>query len=279
MHLLPTLSLIIVIIPFYSLLGVEKVYVFQNDGAGYQWQMIYQNVLVAVSGLIYSALSLFLIQKHRVNIQQNFSNTDKKELRWLQYLSIGLGLIWILSIFFDSVIIFSGVVIFVLFIGVFGINQLNIFNTRPGLVAEPAQDSKKAKSKELAIPTSKRYAKSGLSKEMAEQLYSNLNQLMNEESLYKENDLTLTELAKRLGAHPNHLSQAINEKQKKNFYHYINSLRIDEFIRLAALPSSKQYTLLGIAYDCGFNSKSSFNKQFKEQTGKTPSEFLKTINS
>jgi len=118
-----------------------------------------------------------------------------------------------------------------------------------------------------------------LSEEKGGQLYSDLNQLMNEKSLYKENDLTLTELAKRLGVHPNHLSQVINEKEKKNFYHYINSLRIDEFIRLAALPNSKQYTLLGIAYDCGFNSKSSFNKQFKEHTGKTPSEFLKAINT
>lgn len=279
MHFLPTLSLIIVIIPFYSLSGVEKVYVFQNEGEGYHWQMIYQNILVGVSGLIYSALSLFLIQKHRVNIQQNFSNTDKKELRWLQYLSIGLGLIWILSIFFDSVIIFSGVVIFVLFIGFFGINQLNIFNTGLGPDSESAKDGKKEESKELSISTSKRYAKSGLSEEKGAQLYSDLNQLMNEKSLYKENDLTLTELAKRLGVHPNHLSQVINEKEKKNFYHYINSLRIDEFIRLAALPNSKQYTLLGIAYDCGFNSKSSFNKQFKEHTGKTPSEFLKAINT
>ena len=57
------------------------------------------------------------IRNYRRNIQQNFSNTDKKELQWLQYLSIGLGIIWFLVLFSNSVVIFSGVVIFVLFIG------------------------------------------------------------------------------------------------------------------------------------------------------------------
>ena len=99
---------------------------------------------------------------------------------------------------------------------------------------------------------------------------------MNKESLFKNNDLTLTDLAKRLDVHSNYLSQVINEKEQKNFYNYINSLRINEFIRLASLPESKKYTLLSLAYDCGFNSKSTFNKHFKENTGKTPTAYFKS---
>lgn len=280
LHFVPAISLIILAIPFYNLTGAEKIYILDHDGIGYEWYVIYQNFVMFFSGFLYSGYSLYLIRRHQKNIQQKFSNIDKKELQWLQFLAVGLGIIWFLVLFFDSTVIFSWVVIIVLFIGFFGINQLNIFNTIQKPESEKIKLEEKKEPKELSNNTvSKRYAKSGLSKEKAEQLYSGLNQLVNEESLYKNNDLTLTELAKRLNVHPNHLSQVINEKEQKNFYNYINALRIKEFIRLASLPESKQYTLLGLAYQCGFNSKSTFNKQFKEHTGQTPSEFLKSINS
>jgi len=110
---------------------------------------------------------------------------------------------------------------------------------------------------------------------MSAKIYDSLNQLMTKESLFNQNNITLTDLAKHLKIHPNHLSQVINEKEQKIFYHYINGLRIKEFIRLAALPENKKYTLLSLAYECGFNSKSTFNKHFKGNTGKTPTEYFK----
>ena len=280
LHLLPTMSLIFLAIPFYLLSPTEKINVFKNGAEDYGWYVIYQTILMFVSGLTYSIWSLFLIHKHQINIRQNFSNTDKKELLWLQYLSIGLGIIWFLTLFSNNTIIFSGVVVFVLFIGFFGINQLNIFYSKP--IAEIASikegDKENTQTSATRIPVSKRYAKSGLTEETAEQLYTDLNQLMNSESLFNDNDITLTELAKRLQIHPNYLSQVINEKEQKNFYNYINALRIKEFIRLAALPENKKFTLLSLAYQCGFNSKSTFNKHFKENTGKTPSEYFKKKN-
>jgi len=279
-HFIPALVIVILAIPFYSLSAAEKISVFENDGLGFEWSIIIQDLLIVISGLIYCGWSLILIRKHQLNIQQSFFNTEKKELRWLQYLSIGLGIIWLLVIFFDGVIIFSSLVIFVLFIGFFGINQMNIFYPNP--TTEVVNSEKPDKRRESKVPpsvvTTKRYAKSGLNEEMAEQLYSKLNQLMAKESLFNNNDLTLTELAKHLDIHSNYLSQLINEKEQKNFYYYINALRINEFIRLASLPESKKYTLLSLAYDCGFNSKSTFNKHFKENTGKTPTEYFKTQN-
>jgi AraC-like DNA-binding protein len=84
-------------------------------------------------------------------------------------------------------------------------------------------------------------------------------------------------LAKKIKIHPNYLSQVINEKQGKTFFEYINTLRVEEFKRLVALPESKQFTIMSLAYDCGFNSKSSFNKNFKKVTGQSPSEYLAAI--
>ena len=97
---------------------------------------------------------------------------------------------------------------------------------------------------------------------------------MEKEALYKKNDLTLQDLANRLDTHPNYLSQVINEMEHKNFYNYINSLRVKEFIRSASRGETKSYTLLALAFDSGFNSKSTFNKYFKESTGKSPSEYF-----
>jgi AraC-like DNA-binding protein len=277
LHFIPTISLVLLAIPFYSLSGVEKIAVMDNAGEGFLWYVIYHSSLMFISGLGYSIWSLYLIRKHQKNIQHDYSNTDKKELQWLQYLSIGLGIIWFIVLFADDVsLIFTGVVVLVLFIGFFGINQLNIFQTKMVSPSNLIVPENEKIEKTMSLSSSpKRYAKSGLTEEMATKIYANLNELMTKESLFNNNDITLTELAKQLDIHPNHLSQVINEKEQKNFYNYINALRIKEFIKLASLPENKKFTLLALAYDCGFNSKSTFNKHFKENTGKTPTAFFK----
>lgn len=278
LHLIPTISLLILTIPFYSLSGAEKITVFENEGAGFEWYLLYTNILIPLSGLIYTIWSLIIIKKHRLKIQDSFSNVDKKELQWLKYLSIGFLIIWVLSIFFDNAIIYSAVVVLVLFIGFFGINQLNIFYDPITAISEPVETSTSFEKSKEETPKpryiSKRYAKSGLNEEIAVQIFANLNVLMNDDALYKNEDLTLTELAKTLNAHPNHLSQVINEREGKNFYNYINSIRIKEFIKLASLPENKKYTMISLAYDVGFSTKSTFNKHFKAYTGKTPTAFF-----
>lgn len=100
---------------------------------------------------------------------------------------------------------------------------------------------------------------------------------MNTEKLFKESDLTLSQLANRLHTHPNYLSQVINDKENKNFFDYINTLRTQEFIAVISDINNQKYTLLSLAYECGFNSKSSFNKYFRKTTGQSPSEYLKGI--
>ena len=284
LHLVPTLSLILLAIPYYILSGEQKINVFENDGIGFELYSIYLNILIPLSGLIYSVWSLILIRKHQKSIQDRFSNTDKKELQWLRYLSIGYAIIWVLSIFFESETIFTAVVILVLFIGFFGINQLNIFYST--IVLEKKLEPQGTSNKKETIKggvnaktTTEKYEKSGLNEEMASQISTDLNTLVKENTIYKNEELTLVELAKQLQVHPNHLSQVINEVEGKNFYNYINALRINEFIKLASLPENQKYTMISLAYDCGFSTKSTFNKHFKLQTGKTPTEFFNTLSN
>ncbi|MBJ7428273.1 MAG: AraC family transcriptional regulator [Bacteroidia bacterium] len=98
---------------------------------------------------------------------------------------------------------------------------------------------------------------------------------MQSEKLFINPELTLNDLAAALNVLPNHLSQVINSKENKNFYDYINQLRVEEFIRLIALSENQKFTLLSLAYECGFNSKTSFNRNFKKVTDLTPSEYIK----
>ena len=88
-------------------------------------------------------------------------------------------------------------------------------------------------------------------------------------------DLTLRSLADELGIHPNQLSWLLNDVFGKNFNEFINHYRVDAFKKLARDPKYAHLTILAIAYDCGFNSKTVFNTFFKKETGMTPKAYLK----
>lgn len=98
---------------------------------------------------------------------------------------------------------------------------------------------------------------------------------MNMKRLFLKPELTITELANTLAVHPNHLSQVINSMESKTFYDFINGLRIEEFKKVVALPENQKYTLLGLAFECGFNSKTAFYRNFKNVTGQSPTLYLK----
>ncbi len=91
---------------------------------------------------------------------------------------------------------------------------------------------------------------------------------------YTNPQLSLNELATKLKIPPHTLSRVINDGFGKNFFDFINTYRIDEFKRRADDPAYKHFTLLGIAYEVGFNSKSAFNRSFKKITGKSPREYF-----
>jgi AraC-like DNA-binding protein len=186
---------------------------------------------------------------------------------------VGLGAIWVFVIFGNDVLVFGSAVLFVSFIGFFGIRQAGIFHSLPALESTfPI----KTEIIEDRIEK-KKYQKSGLSTEDAENIHHQLNRIMAAEKLFRECELSLADLANRLNTQPNHLSQVINEREGKNFYDYINTLRIEEFKRLAISPESRKFTLMALAEASGFNSKSSFNRYFKKISGQSPSEYMESV--
>ena len=99
---------------------------------------------------------------------------------------------------------------------------------------------------------------------------------MTEEELFLEANLSLSQLAEAINLHPNRLSWLLNDRIGKNFRDYVNGFRIEEFKKRSIMPEYNHLTLLGLAYECGFNSKSVFNEAFKKNTGTTPKAWVKS---
>ncbi len=102
-----------------------------------------------------------------------------------------------------------------------------------------------------------------------------LQQLIETDKPYLDPNLTLRSLADQLGINANQLSWLLNDGFGKNFNEFINHYRVETFKNLAKDPGLTNLTIMAIAYDCGFNSKTVFNSYFKKETGITPSKFLK----
>jgi len=127
-----------------------------------------------------------------------------------------------------------------------------------------------------AVRPREKYSTSALLPETVRQVIPNLTQLMEKEKIFLDSDLTLRKLSRQLNIHYNHLSQIINEHMGKSFNDYINYYRIEEAKKLLTDPKTAGKTILEIAYDTGFYTKSVFNTAFKKFTGMTPSQYKKT---
>lgn len=113
------------------------------------------------------------------------------------------------------------------------------------------------------------------SKEWVENFRSKLLNLMDESRPFLDASVSLRVLASQLEITPNSLSWLINNEFQKNFNEFINEYRVNTFIEKVKDPSLSHLSLLGLAFDSGFNSKSSFNTIFKKMTGLTPSDYIK----
>lgn len=106
---------------------------------------------------------------------------------------------------------------------------------------------------------------------------SKIEALLQEEKLFENPELTLTDVAKKLETNVAVISKTINQGFQMNFNDCINNYRIEAVKNRFANGEHKKSTLLGIAFDSGFNSKATFNRAFKKNTGKTPKEFIETV--
>ena len=287
-HFIPPILEYLYLIPFFLMPASDKIAVLKSRGRGHEVFMAIYLALIVVSGITYVTWSLLILHRHSRNIKERFSSIEKINLNWLRYLVGGMAFIWFVIlcatlIFSESLrtnglesdtFIYTAVVLFVCCLGFFGLKQTNVF------VAQTTQPTLLQEKEPLGLGESigaEKYAKSGLRNEEAGQLHRNLIEYMKVEKPYLDSDLSLPKLVEQFGVHPNYLSQVINEREHKNFYDYVNTYRVEEFKRLISDPQKRNLTILALAFECGFKSKSAFNKCFKKMTGQTPSEYAKLL--
>ncbi|MCD4771969.1 MAG: helix-turn-helix domain-containing protein, partial [Bacteroidales bacterium] len=132
---------------------------------------------------------------------------------------------------------------------------------------------------EVPVKISESYKKSGLQIDNMKTIHSRLIKSMQQNRLFLNPTLSLSVLSKELNIPTHHITQTLNEYAGLSFYDFVNSFRVNEFKKGIHAPENKNFSLLGIAFDCGFNSKSSFNRIFKQKTGLSPSEFQKNTTA
>lgn len=236
-------------------------------------------ILTALSGPIYFILSVRLFKILDINIFNNFSTAEQVNLDWLRKLVYSFGVIWTVLIgfavihhvfhLFSWVFCTDGLTLslsgFIILIGYFGLKQREIFIHHDDREVEYVTEAKA------------KYANILLKDSDAEQYLSKINTFMKTEKVYLDANFTLPDLAEKLEIPSHILSRVINEKLGLNFFDFINQYRIEEVKSKMANPDFDNLSLLGIAFESGFNTKSAFNRVFKKMTGLTPSEFKKQI--
>ncbi|MGQ1788500.1 helix-turn-helix domain-containing protein [Saccharicrinis sp. GN24d3] len=277
LHLIPALASYLYMLPFFFFYSVEEKRMVDNGKIqDYSVFSIVLLVAILISGLIYSILSYRLTTKHQNKIDNYFSYSEGINIKWLRNCILSIGLVFfsatIIYILRDALgiqfpfnveyIIYLIIIGFVFYIGYFGIKQENIFTNNPTIKS----------AVEGVSESSKKYKNSGLKSEDITELYKNLLKTMVDDKPYLDSKLSLSELAQILKISPNQLSQIINQEAKVNFHDFVNNYRVEEFIQKAS--ENKNFSLLALALDSGFNSKSSFNTIFKKQKGITPSQYL-----
>jgi AraC-like DNA-binding protein len=278
-HFIPLIIVSLIFSSFYFLPYETRINILKNSEANFEVQDLIKLSAIYLSGLVYIPVTFIKLIKYKRNLNNEFSNIERINFNWLLYLIIGLGVIWIVILFIkDDRFIFGSASIFIIWAGFFGINQVNVFNQNVSRSLENLQidaDISSGISKSVAVTA--KYQNSALDENAVSLIYKELVALLDEKKPYVNPDLKLSELANMLNVHPNNLSQVINSVTKKSFYDLINERRIQEFLHHVTLPENKKYTLLTLAFECGFNSKASFNRNFKKIVGKSPSDYLNSI--
>ncbi len=290
LHFIPFVLALLSTLPFHALSFPQKIKVYQDGGRAYELLSLIIFIAILISGFLYTFISLQKLKKHRKTIAEQFSYTEKINLKWLSYLILGSSIIWLVAIFRQDNYVFSAVVLYMFFIGYFGIKQVGIFTmAKPEIpneilekvsieegkiIADTIFDEKKIDVQSEKI----KYEKSKINSDEVSAIQKKLNVLIQTEKTYTDPELTLSDLAQKISVHPNTLSQIINSVEQKNFYEYINDLRVEEFKKLIAVPENQKFTLLFLAFESGYNSKTAFNRNFKKNTGHSPSEYLKQMN-
>ena len=239
--------------------------------------------LAAMAGLIYTVKSLTILKRYAEKIKEYYSDIHRLNLHWLKNL-LGLMIVFFITWnmlhwfrffvefsprLFVIAAVFSVLIVFT--VAFFVIRQPDLFGDAV-LLKSILGDDLDYETDENDKP---KYEKHSLDEVTAKRHLHKLQSYMEDDKPYLNDSITLKDLADTISIASHHLSIVINSYLNQNFYTFINSYRIEEAKKYLNNPEYNEKSILEIAYDSGFNSKSTFNHMFKKFTDLTPTEFRK----
>lgn len=294
LHFLPFVIQVFAYLPFLLNSDKEMLDTIMNQDT----TLVYVFLTTGILGLCWNSYywNLFrsMIQNYKRQFETNFSyEQNLSYLNTVLYIHLICLLLWaaffaVFAIsrwqnwetvnlqenFIDVIWLSFSVVSF--FLGYFAIHQAETFKADPQSVSifDDILESRVAEKVPIEHIEDKNTAD-----EVMQELIRDLEAAMLEKKLFHNPKLTLSELAKQINSQPHVLSKVINEYYEKNFFDFINSYRIAEFKKLIQDPQFHNYTLLALAYEVGFNSKTAFNRSFKKATNQTPKEYFNHVKN
>ncbi len=244
-------------------------------------------IITEIVGILFSLwigiLTIKWIKKNKKEVQNQFSQTQYKELIWAR-LYVIFGLLYTITgfffVFIESYIIrvcFSLINLILLYwVALHGALQQRISNlTYLKVKEEDLQTDKNTMQKKITTSILINEDNSSLKKKELNDLILKLNEYLVNSEAYKKKSLTIIDVSEVLGVHPKKISTAINSICNQNFNLYVNTYRIEKAKELLKSLSSNNYSIEGIGNIVGFHSKSAFYAAFKKITKTTPSQFQK----
>ncbi len=250
-------------------------------------------LLIMLTRTVQQFLYFFLARKTLKSYQQSirhlYSETSRIDLHWARFLVNGyiilicaflviLPLMLKYPQYFNSLLLINmAIATPYIYIATYkGVMQPTIWQIQPGLnkkiVEDEIHEAEKIETETIDLEKSKT-AKPVFNTGKIEAIVKKITILMEQEKLFQETELTLHQLAGKLQVPIYQVSQAFNEGMKKTFYDVVNGYRVEEAKRLLLDSKNRNYTILSVGFEAGFNSKTTFNTVFKKFTGLTPTEY------
>lgn len=229
--------------------------------------------LAIISIVTYSIYALKTIKKYHSWLNKNYSNNDAYSLKWLYRLLVIFATLWFLWTPYT-------IIDYVVFNFQLSINDYYPIYVLLSIITIWISAEAFLRPEVIFLESNKQdYIEKETPSEEVIEKASWLKEQMETNLFYLNSELTLKSLADNLNIHPNVLSKIINDGLNKNFSDFVNEYRVNAFTEKLHNDKYDNITLLGISFECGFNSKTTFNRVFKNIKGVTPLNYKKSIKN
>ena len=231
-----------------------------------------ESLLYYIASAYYFVYIIMILRKHAAIANEQYAQISISVLNWLRYFVIGFAVYLIVDFLLSA----SAVLLHFSFEQQYWKYIARALLTSFLCIAGYSFEEKVSLPNiefEKSEPKSEKKEELLTEKEL-QNLKEKILSFFQKEKPYLNPELDLNQLSKQLEIHSNVLSYAINKGFEKNFNDFVNGHRVNEVIEKLQNPANAHLTLIAIAFDCGFNSKTTFNRVFKKLIQKSPKEFL-----